>query len=67
MEHLTILKDRSEVLSVLLDNSAFYWSNINNLLKYPVLFTTTGLLIINTYFKDTDKNIQNPKYSFKRY
>jgi hypothetical protein len=60
MEQIKVLKDRAEVLSVLLDNSAFYWNNISNILKYPVLIFSTGLLIINTYFKETDKNIKIP-------
>ena len=60
MEQIKILKDRAEVMSVLLDNSAFYYNNISNILKYPVLIFSTGLLIINTYFKETDKNIQIP-------
>ncbi len=60
MEQIKIIKEKAEVMSVLLDNSAFYWNNISNTLKYPVLLISTGLLIINTYFKDTDKNIQIP-------
>ena len=60
MEQIKILKDRAEVMSVLLDNSAFYWNNINNILKYPVLIFSTGLLIINTYFKETDEDIKIP-------
>ncbi len=47
-------------MTIWLDNSSFYWSNISNILKYPVLLISTGLLIINTYFKETDKNIQIP-------
>jgi hypothetical protein len=58
MEQIKVLKDRAEVLSILLDNSAFYWNNISNILKYPVLIFSTGLLIINTYFKETDENIK---------
>lgn len=60
MEELKILKDRAEVMSVLLQNASSYHNYINNILKYPVLLTTTGLLIINTYFKDNDENIKIP-------
>lgn len=60
MEQIKVIKERAEVMSVLLDNSSFYWSNISNILKYPVLLISTGLLIINTYFKETDRNIQIP-------
>ena len=60
MEQIKILKDRSEVMSVLLDNSAYYWNNISNILKYPVLLTATGILIINTYFLDNDNHIRIP-------
>ena len=60
MEQIKILKDRAEVMSVLLDNSAYYWNNISNILKYPLLLTTTGLLIINTYFQENDKHIRIP-------
>lgn len=60
MEQFKILKDRAEVMSVLLQNASSYHNYINNILKYPVLLTTTGLLIINTYFKENDENIRIP-------
>ena len=60
MEQIKILKDRAEVMSVLLDNSSFYWNNINNILKYPVLLVSTSLLIINTYFNEDEKSIRIP-------
>jgi hypothetical protein len=60
MEQIKILKDRAEVMSVLLDNSSFNWNNISNILKYPVLMVSTSLLILNTYFNEEDKSIRIP-------
>ena len=58
METLNKIKDRAEVMSVLLSKSTSYWSYIDKILKYPLIISSSGLVIINSYFQDQDDDIK---------
>ena len=58
MESLIKIKDRSEIMSVLLSRSTSYWSYIDKILKYPLIISSSGLVIINSYFQDQDDDIK---------
>ena len=59
-DKLSVIRDRAEIMSVLLTKSTGYWSKIDKILKYPLIVTSSGLVIINSYFKDNDVDIKLP-------
>lgn len=58
MDKLKEIKDRSEVMSVLLNKSTAYWSYVDRILKYPLILTSSGLIVVNSYFEDNDSSIK---------
>ena len=60
IDKLSAIRDRAEIMSVLLTKSTGYWSKIDKILKYPLIITSSGLVIINSYFKDEETHIKLP-------
>jgi len=58
MDRLKAIKDRAEIMSVLLSKATGYWSYIDKLLKYPLIISSSGLVIINSYFSDKQEDIK---------
>lgn len=60
MDKISSIKDRCIVMSVLLSKSTSYWNNIGKIIKYPLIMCSSGLVIVNSYFKDDEQSIRLP-------
>ncbi len=58
VNRLVKLKDRSEIMSILLNKSCTYYNRIKKIIGFPLNIITSGLVIVNSYFKDNDKNLR---------
>lgn len=48
-DRLTKIKQKAEMMNLLLIRSVKYWTYIKNLLQFPLIFTTGALVIVNSY------------------
>lgn len=58
MQKLRILQDKSEVMSILLSKANTYFVNLERILKYPLVLSSSGLVIINSYFNEQKEEIR---------
>ena len=54
IERLNKLKDKSEVMSLLLSKSCSYVNNIKKVFQYPLILISSALVVVNSYFKDDE-------------
>lgn len=52
MTNLDKIKQKSELMSILLTKSAKHYAKIKNILQFPLVFTTAALVVINAYEND---------------
>ena len=60
IERLNKLKDKSEIMSLVLSKSCSYVNNVQKVFKYPLILISSALVVVNSYFKDDEmKQLKN--------
>lgn len=60
MKKTKAIKDRCEIMYVLLNRTFNSYSNIGKFFKYPMVISSSGLVIINSYFEQNDSSVRLP-------
>ena len=53
-DRIQILIDRAEIMSVLCSKSSVLWFQLKMVFQIPLIFTSSAMVILNSYFKDND-------------
>lgn len=49
MNRVLKIKEKAEIMNILLFRSAKYWSRIKNIFQFPLVLTTGALVVVNSY------------------
>lgn len=58
ISRLTKIKERSEVMSLLLSRSNGYYNTIKKIFQYPLILITSSLVVVNSYFQKEQEHLK---------
>lgn len=58
VERMNKLKDKCQVMSVLLNRSCGYYNRIKRVIQLPLVFISSALVVVNSYFRDSEKHLR---------
>ena len=58
MNRLVKLKEKAEILNILLARSVSYWGFIKKILQFPLITSSSLLVVLNSYFKEDEEKMK---------